>query len=205
MTIEQIGLIRLNDVRFSYFYGFDPFVAQPSPQNPKPKPVFTCHFLMRPDHPDLPRLVDVIKRVAEAKWKDTAPAVLQALKLQDKICLHNGNVTKAGKPEYAGLYYVSGNNERRFAIYDANRSILTAQDGRPYSGCWGNGIIDIYAQDNQFGKRINATITGVQFLRHDDAFGAGAPPARADEFPNVSAADAPIPAQGANDPTGGLL
>ena len=42
-------------------------------------------------------------------------------------------------------------------------------------------LVDFWAQDNQFGKRVNATLTGVQFVRDGDSFG-GARVAAADDF-----------------------
>ncbi len=48
-----------------------------------------------------------------------------------------------------------------------------AADGKPYSGCYVNGIVDIWAQDNGFGRRLNATLKGVQFVKDGDAFSGG--------------------------------
>lgn len=48
-----------------------------------------------------------------------------------------------------------------------------------------NASIELWAQDNkQFGKRINAQLRGVQFLRDGDAFAAGSP-ASEDEFEDL--------------------
>ena len=131
--------------------------------------------------------------------------MLEALKGQDKICLHKGDVSKPGKPEYAGLYFVTGNNERRFTIVDGNRNPLVEKDGKPYSGCYVNAKLNIWAMDNKWGKRICATIRGVQFLRDGEAFTKGAAPASPDEFGVVTdGVDSAAPVAGA-DPTGGLL
>jgi len=200
---KSLGLIHLSNVRASYLYCFEPFVARPTAQNPNPKPVFTCHFLMAPNHPDLARVAATIEAVGSAKqWKGGAQwaGVKEGLKGQDKLCLHRGDISKAGQPEYAGLFYISGNNQRRFTVVDADRTPLTAKDGKPYSGCYVNAIIDIYAQDNDFGKRINATITGIQFVRHGDSFGGGAAPAAPEEFGVVAgSADMAAPASVGSD------
>ena len=206
--VAKTGLIHLSHVRASYLYCFEPYTAKPSPQNPNPSPVFTCHFLMAPDHPDLKKVAAAIEAVGSAhQWKGglTWEMAKAQIKGKDALCLHRGDVTKAGAPEYAGLYFLSGNNKKRFTIIDGDRSPLTAADGRPYSGCYVNAIVDIYAQDNSFGKRINATITGIQFLRHAEAFGGGAPPADPNEFGVVAgSADQPAPAASV-DPLVGLV
>lgn len=46
-------------------------------------------------------------------------------------------------------------------------------DGRPYAWYFAKGVVDIRAQDNNFGKRINASLGGVQFLHDGDASAGG--------------------------------
>lgn len=199
------GLIDLSNVRASHLYCFEPYTGQASPQIPNPKPTYKGHFLLPPTHPDLVRVAEKIKEIAVLKWKDKATMILEALKGKDAICLHKGDVSQAGQPEYAGIYYVAGSNERPFTIVDRDRSPLFPKDMRPYSGCYVNVKLDIWAQDNKWGKRINCTITGLQFVRDGEAFKKGAPLARPDEFGIVATdADATAPAAGA-DPVAGLL
>jgi len=208
MSSVAPGIFHLSNVRTSYLYAFKPFIGKPTPQNPNPKPVFTCHFLMAKEHPDLARFAAHIEAVGSSfQWKNgmTWDIVKEALKAQDKLCLHRGDVTKAGQPEYAGLYFVSGNNSKRFTVVDGDRTPLTEADGRPYSGCYVNAIVDVWCQDNTYGRRVNCTITGIQFLRHGDAFGGGAQPAQPDEFGVVDAsADAATLVANA-EPMAGLL
>lgn len=197
-------ILDLSNVRTSYLYWHEPFLAKPSPQNPNPKPVFTSHFLMAPNHPDLAKVAATIEEVGLAEWKDQWPMFKEAFKQKDSLCLHKGDVTKVGQPEYAGLYYVSGNNKRRFTVIRGDRTPIV-NPTELYSGCWVNAKIDIWAQNNQWGKRINATITGIQLVRTDEAFGGGAKVAAPEEFGLIGAsADSAPPAAGA-DPLAGLI
>ena len=76
--------------------------------------------------------------------------------------------------------------ERGFEVEEKeDRSPLTEADGVIYAGCYVNASIEFWAQDNNFGKRINAQLRGVQFNGDGDAFSAGRP-ADADEFEEVS-------------------
>jgi hypothetical protein len=77
-----------------------------------------------------------------------------------------------------------GESKGRPLVIDRNRDPLTAADGKPYSGCYVNVSIDVWAQDNKYGKRINAQLKGIQFVRDGDAFGGGAP-ASPDEFEDL--------------------
>lgn len=106
----------------------------------------------------------------------------------DKMCLQDGDeVEYAG---YAGHYYLSASRtaygsggspaKRPYRIIGRNK--VKRDDGsmgfpdstEVYSGCFLNAIIRIWAQDDpDYGKRINASIEGVQFWRDGDAFGGG--------------------------------
>jgi hypothetical protein len=49
-----------------------------------------------------------------------------------------------------------------------------------------NASIELWCQDNNYGKRINASLRGVQFLKDGEAF-AGGGVANADEFDDLAA------------------
>jgi hypothetical protein len=83
--------------------------------------------------------------------------------------------------------YVSAASKTRPLVLDSNKTPLTDEDGKPYGGCYVNASIEIWAQDNQFGKRINAQLRGIQFVKDGDAFGGGGSPASADEFEELEA------------------
>jgi hypothetical protein len=46
-------------------------------------------------------------------------------------------------------------------------------DGIVYAGCYVNATIRLWGQDNQYGKRINAQLRAIQFVKKGDAFGDG--------------------------------
>jgi hypothetical protein len=79
---------------------------------------------------------------------------------------------------------VSSRNKVRPLVLDRDKSPLTQSDGRPYAGCYVNGSIELWCQDNAYGKRINATLRGVQFYKDGEAF-AGGGSATADEFDDL--------------------
>ena len=55
-------------------------------------------------------------------------------------------------------------------MINRDKTPIAESDNVVYAGCFVNGIISLWAQDNQFGKRINAQLDGVQFVRDGDAF-----------------------------------
>ena len=58
-----------------------------------------------------------------------------------------------------------------------------------------NAIIEIWPQDNQFGKRVNASLLGVQFVKDGERL-AGGGVAAADDFEAISGAADPAVAKG---------
>lgn len=172
--------IRINSVRLAFP---DLFVARTV--NGEGAPAFGATFLMAEDDPQIEVIDAAIEQVAEEKWGAKAPAILKQLRAADKTCLHDGEA-KAQWAGFAGSMYVSARSKERPLVIDADKTPLLPADGRPYAGCYVNASIDLWAMDNQYGKRIACTLKGVQFHRHGDAF-AGGGAASADDFDDVSA------------------
>lgn len=69
------------------------------------------------------------------------------------------------------VVFVSASNRNRPQVVDRNKSPLTAEDGKPYAGCYVNAVITLWAQNNNFGKRVNANLLAVQFAKDGEPFG----------------------------------
>lgn len=152
--------------------------------NGEGEPAFGGTWLLAPDHPQLPEINAAILAVAKEKWGAKGQAVFDELKKKDKLALHDGD-TKSDYDGFAGNWFIASRSKVRPTVVDRDRSPLVEADGRPYSGCYCNVIVEFWAQDNAYGKRVNAQLRGVQFNRDGDAFSAGRP-ADADEFEDVS-------------------
>lgn len=155
----------------------------------KAKADYNCKFIMPPDHPQIDAVEAMELQVAKDKWGAKAADILKIIKAKDMGALHDGDTQRSDG--FAGNLYLSARSDQRPTTYDRLRKSVTAEDGVIYSGCYVNAKLLIWAQDNQYGKRINCQLLGVQFARDGDSFAAGAPPAEADDFPELSAEDAP--------------
>lgn len=158
------------------------FVAKANEQG---KEQFSAAFLFEPDHAGIPPLDVVIEEVGRAKWGAKWPAVKKELTAGGKLLVHNGD-SKASLTGYEGNLFFNAYNSARPTVVDRDRSPLTAQDGKPYAGCYVNVIIDIWAQDNQYGKRINAQLQGIQFVKDGEAFAGGGTSADASDFEEIA-------------------
>ena len=172
--------ISLKNVRLSF-----PDIWEPRAINAGDTPRFGATFLIDPKDPQVAEIRNAIKQVASEKWGAKAAAQLAAIEAAQKTCLHDGN-TKA-YDGYAGMLYVSAGapEDKPPLVLGLDRRPLAKASGQPYAGCYVTAVIDIWAQDNAFGKRINAGLKGVQFARHGDAF-SGSAPATVDDFEDLS-------------------
>ena len=159
--------IRLNNVRLAF-----PQLWEAKTVNGEGTPGFSATFLLPLDHPQMNVLQKTIEAVAEEKWGDKAPAILKQLRAQDKALCHNGDL-KTQYDGFEGTRYINARNTTRPLVIDRDKTPLISADGRPYAGCYVNALIDVWAQDNNYGKRINASLQGIQFFADGDAFSGG--------------------------------
>lgn len=145
---------------------------------------FSASLIIAKNHPDVKGLRDAIEQVGSEKFGAKWPAVKKELVAKDKICLHDGD-TKSQYDGFEGNMFVGASNKTQPALFGANKEKLTTDTGIIYSGCYVNAQIDIWVQDNQYGKRINAGLTGVQFRKAGEAFSGGRP-ADPDDFDDMS-------------------
>lgn len=149
---------------------------------------FNIKALIPTNHPQLAELNALMVKVAKDKWGVKWDSALKALKVADKTCIHNGDA----KPDwdgFAGNLYVSASSHKAPRMKNRDATDITESDGVFYSGCMCDVYLELWAMDNQFGKRINATLRGVQFRADADAFAGGPPPASDDEFESIAEPD----------------
>lgn len=133
----------------------------------------------------IPLLKAVAIATAKKKWSEKAVSIVNAMEAQDRLFFHNGN-TKAELDGFEGNYFIACGSKGPVTMFLQDRSEATEKE--VYSGCYVNALIDTWNQEHaEGGKRVNASVYGVQKVRDGDAFAAGGTPADADEFDDISA------------------
>lgn len=173
--------VKLQNVRLAFAQIFEAVAFQGQGD-----PAFSATFILDPkgNNAMIKEILAATEAAAKEKWGAKALQIVQELRKKGMVCYHAEPKTNGAGEVYDGfedMHYVSTRGKTRPLILDRDKSPLTAADGRPYSGCYVNASIEVWAQDNGFGKRINASLKGLQFVRDGDAFGGGAP-ASVDEF-----------------------
>lgn len=105
-----------------------------------------------------------VNRIIKEELKTKVPS--------DKICLKDGD--ESGRDEFVGCFTVKASTKKRPLVIDRDKTPITEDDNKVYAGCYVNAIISLWAQNNQYGKRVNAQLDGIQFAKDGEPFGEGA-------------------------------
>lgn len=187
-----MAIVKLSIARLSFpdiweavqFQGTGPFAYKASFLQSEDQVV----HIQTPDGWKKTTMQKVIDQVAAEQWKAKAASVLKAISGDpQKCCWYDGNLKEYDG--YEGNFVLAtsrGQDKGRPLIMDADKTPLTEKDGKPYAGCYVNATVEVWAQDNKFGKAIRATLRGIQFVKDGDAFSAGTP-VNEDEFDEIEA------------------
>lgn len=162
-------VVKLENVRLSF-----PHLAEPQVDD-KGKKKYGAVLIMAPDHPSIAELKKAITKVAKEKWPTKYEELLKSMKASHKLCLKPGELKSADYDGFAGNVFVSANNGTRPKILNRDGEPVGAdEEGFPYSGCYVIASVGIWPQDHvKHGKRINASLRGVRFLKDGEQFGGG--------------------------------
>lgn len=115
---------------------------------------------------------NAIEAVAKEKWPQKHGEILKKLRTSDKVALKDGD-TKAEYDGFEGNHFLNASNKVAPTLFDTDGTKLREEDGRIYAGCYVDVSVELWAQDNQYGKRINASLRGVKFARDGEPFSGG--------------------------------
>lgn len=183
--------VKLQNVRAAFTNGLYEAEAFQGEGDPR----YSCTLLVAPNSAERKAIDEAVKAVAVEKWGKKADQILGTLEGNpQKICFYDG--AKKAYDGFEGNWALSTNRKAkdgRPLLLDTDKSPLVnaatgepypGKEGRIYSGCFVNATVDIWAQDNNYGKGIRATIQGVQFRRDGDSFGGTTKP-DADDFEDL--------------------
>ena len=141
--------------------------------------------------PEIGKVLSAITEIAQAAWGSRAQDKLKELRRSKYFCLRDGdkrNEDRVNKgmepgPEYDGnlFFVVKASANKRPLVVDADKTPLTENDGRPYSGCYVRVLAEFYYHKDG----IYPELKGVQFVRDGDAF-TGATSTTTDDFEDLS-------------------
>lgn len=138
-------------------------------------PRWSCQAILGKDHPAVAEINAAEEAVAKAKWPNDWQQKLAAAGAKSRRVLKDG-VSRAQYPGYAGNYFLAMSSKAAPQVRRGDAKTPAVQgDGLFYPGVRAHLIIEIWAQDNQFGKFPNTELKGLVFAGHDTPFAGGAP------------------------------
>lgn len=177
---------RLNNVRIAFANLFDPKQV-----NGEGKFRCGCTLLVEPGSDNDKKVIEAIKAAADGKWGAKAKLKLDAAKAKGKVSYSDGNLKDYDG--FAGMMALSANCQgadtpekaARPSVFNRNPNdgkITNANDWAGYSGCYVNAMVNIYA-DDRYGEGVFCSLSGVQFAKDGDAFGAAS--AKSSDFDTI--------------------
>lgn len=154
------------------------------------EPAYGAKFPIRVNSEQQKAIEAAMLAEATEAWKDKADSVLSMLAEDGKLCFTKKvyRSKKTGEPYqgFDGAHYLSTRNAKtQPSIYNAYGEEVTGKadiERQAFSGAVVNASIEVWAQDNKWGRRINCSLRGVMLTGEGENFGGGSSPAAADEF-----------------------
>jgi hypothetical protein len=175
---KEAMIIQLKNVRLAF-----PDLWKPTAFEDGQELKYGATFLVSKKDPQVKAINAAIQEVATEAWKEKAKAVLTSISGQpNKYCFQDGD--NKSYDGFQGCMALSAKNKKRPTVVDKDKTPLTEGDEKPYGGCYVNASVEIWAQDNKWGKAIRASLRGVQFFKDGDQFSAGSV-ASEDEFDDL--------------------
>lgn len=181
-------IIRLMNVVMAF-----PAIAEPESYGDG-EPAYGAKFPIEPGSDAEKKIEAAMLAVAKEEWKDAGEAVLKGLIDKDKVALRKKTYTstKTGQPYqgFEGKHYLSARNPKTAPTvvdqFGAEVEDKKAIERLAYSGAVVHASLEIWAQDNKWGRRVNCTLRGIMLTGKGENFGGGSAPATASEFADLA-------------------
>lgn len=157
LTKESNVKITLKNVRLS----FPSIFKRASFQGQEGK--YEASFLLDKKDTKTKALIDAAIEEALAEAKIKVPS--------DKRFIRDGD--DFDYDGYAGHWSIKASSNKRPTVINRDKTPLTEEDDVIYAGCYVNAIIDVWVQNNAYGKRVNSNLYGIQFVKDGPRFGSG--------------------------------
>ena len=162
------------------------------------EPAYGAKFPIKPNSEQQKAIEEAILAEAKEAWKDKADSVVKMLEEDGKVAFTKKvyRSKKTGEPYqgFDGMHYLSTRNAKTqptvFNQYGEEVSGKADIERQAFSGAVVNASIEIWAQDNKWGRRVNCSLRGVMLTGEGENFGGGSSPASADEFASLVKAKA---------------
>ena len=162
------------------------------------QPAYGAKFPIEPNSENAKLIEDAIRAEAKEAWADKADSVLAMLIEDGKVAYTRREYRSktTGEP-YAGfekMFYLGTRNATvQPSVYDQYGDEVVGNAAitrKAFSGAIVNASVEVWAQDNKWGKRVNCSLRGIMLTGEGQSFGGGSGAASADVFAGLAKAKA---------------
>lgn len=186
--MSNADVVYLSDVRLSF-----PNLAEPQVQKNektgKERISYGADLIMTEQHPGWAQFMQVYQRIANDKWKQHAPQVMQMIHSDRKSRCYGYGSEKIDKKTfqpyvgYAGNVFITASSKIAPQMFMLDGSQVNPNDTmaykalamKMYGGCYVNAAVRPWPQENEHGRGIRCDIIGVQFCKDGEPFGEARP------------------------------
>lgn len=161
------GTLRIDNVRASYPHLFRPFKGKGKDGKEDKTAKYSIKLIL-PKSTHGPAKDLCVQRLNELLKENKLDKMAS-----DKKFIRNGD--DLAEDAYANAFVISASETKRPDLRDRDKRKLTdADEELLYGGCYVNALIRPWFQNHQeYGKRVNAGISAVQFAADGEPFGTG--------------------------------
>jgi hypothetical protein len=170
-----------------------PAIAEPQAFG-EGEPAYGAKFAIKPGSEQHKALEAAILAEADEAWKDKAGSVLKMLEEDGKVAfvkkIYRSKKTGEAYQGFEGMHYLSTRNAKtQPTVYDQYGKPVTGSshiEKQAHSGAVVNASVEVWAQDNKWGRRINCSLRGVMLTGEGENLGGGSSAADAAEFASLA-------------------
>ena len=159
-------------------------------------PAYGAKFAIKPGSEHQKAIEAAILAEATEGWKDKAASVLKMLEEDGKVAfvkkVYRSKKTGEAYQGFEGMHYLSTRNAKtQPTVFNQYGEEITGKgdiEKLAFSGAVVNASVEVWAQDNKWGRRINCSLRGVMLTGEGENLGGGSAPASADEFASLAKA-----------------
>jgi len=154
------------------------------------EPAYGAKFVIAKNGEHQKQITAAIKEAATEKWAEKADSIIKMLEEDGKVCfvkkVYKSKKTGEAYSGFEDAHYLSARNaSTQPTVYNEYGEQLegkSAIEKAAYSGALVNASLDIWTQDNKWGRRINCTLRGVMTTGEGENLGGGSSAASASDF-----------------------
>jgi hypothetical protein len=157
LIFRDDGCILAKNVRLSYPHLFTKWGMN---EGDKKKFSAKFHFDKKTHAADIRALGQHLAAMMTEAFKGRIP--------NDKLFFRDG--AESGKEDTKDQWVLAASEDKAPDVINRDKSRINEDDDIVYAGCYVNVLFRPWVQKNQFGKRINANLHAVQFVRDGERF-----------------------------------